>query len=142
LIPIVLQVAARIRPTVEIFGDDYPTRDGTCVRDYIHVIDLARAHVMALDVIEERNAIYNLGCGGQGYTVKEVIQCARDITEADISIKICPRRDGDPAVLIASSEIIRREMGWSPQYQDLESIVRSAWKWFQEHPKGYQSQSY
>ena len=141
LIPIVLQVAARMRPGVQIFGDDYPTRDGTCIRDYIHVVDLARAHVMALDVLEERSATYNLGCGGQGYTVKEVIECAQDITGADISIQVGPRRDGDPAVLIASSEVIRREMGWSPQYQDLETIVRSAWTWLQEHPHGYRTQS-
>lgn len=139
LIPIVLQVASGVRPTVQIFGDDYPTRDGTCIRDYIHVVDLARAHVMALDVLEERSAIYNLGCGGQGYTVKEVIACAQDITGADISIQVGPRREGDPAVLIASSEVIRREMGWSPQYQDLETIVRSAWTWLQEHPNGYES---
>jgi UDP-glucose 4-epimerase len=139
LIPIVLQVAARMRPDVQIFGDDYPTRDGTCIRDYIHVVDLARAHVMALDVLEERSAIYNLGCGGQGYTVKEVIESAQDITGADISVQVGPRRDGDPAVLIASSEVIRREIGWSPQYQDLETIVRSAWTWLQEHPNGYES---
>jgi UDP-glucose-4-epimerase len=139
LIPIVLQVAARMRPDVQIFGDDYPTRDGTCIRDYIHVVDLARAHVMALDVLEERSAIYNLGCGGQGYTVKEVIESAQAITGADISVQVGPRRDGDPAVLIASSEVIRREIGWLPQYQDLETIVRSAWTWLQEHPNGYES---
>jgi UDP-glucose 4-epimerase len=139
LIPIVLQVAARMRPDVQIFGDDYPTRDGTCIRDYIHVVDLARAHVMALDVLAERSAIYNLGCGGQGYTVKEVIESAQDITGADISVQVGPRRDGDPAVLIASSEVIRREIGWSPQYQDLETIVRSAWTWLQEHQNGYES---
>jgi UDP-glucose 4-epimerase len=139
LIPIVLQVAARMRPDVQIFGDDYPTRDGTCIRDYIHVVDLARAHVMALDVLEERSAIYNLGCGGQGYTVKEVIESAQAITGADISVQVGPRRDGDPAVLIASSEVIRREIGWSPQYQDLETIVRSAWTWLQEHQNGYES---
>ena len=138
LIPIVLQVASGMRPGVQIFGDDYPTRDGTCIRDYIHVVDLARAHVMALDVLEERSAIYNLGCGGQGYTVKEVIQCAKDITGADIPIQVGPRRDGDPAVLIASSEVIKKEMGWSPQYQGLETIVRSAWTWLQEHPNGYE----
>jgi UDP-glucose 4-epimerase len=136
----VLQVAARMRPRVQIFGDDYPTRDGTCIRDYIHVVDLARAHVMALDVLEERSAIYNLGCGGQGYTVKEVIECAQEITGVDISMQVGPRRDGDPAVLIASSEMIRREMGWSPQNQDLETIVRSAWTWLHEHPNGYESQ--
>lgn len=139
LIPIVLQVAAGMRANVQIFGDDYPTRDGTCVRDYIHVVDLARAHVMALDVLEERSAIYNLGCGGRGYTVKEVIECAQEVTGADISIQVGPRRNGDPAVLIASSEVIKREMRWSPQYQDLETIVRSAWTWLQEHPNGYES---
>jgi UDP-glucose 4-epimerase len=140
LIPIVLQVAAGLRPNVQIFGDDYLTRDGTCIRDYIHVVDLARAHVMALDVLEERSAIYNLGCGGQGYTVKEVIECAQAITGADIPIQAGPRRDGDPGILIASSEVIRQEMGWSPQYQNLKTIVGSAWSWLQEHPNGYQSQ--
>jgi len=137
LIPIVLQVASGLRPRVQIFGDDYPTRDGTCVRDYVHVVDLARAHVLALDKLDQGSATYNLGCGGQGYTVKEVIACAQDITGAEISIQVGARRDGDPAILIASSEVIRRELNWAPQYQDLRTIVGSAWSWLQEHPNGY-----
>ena len=137
IIPIVLQVADGKRAHVEIFGDDYPTRDGTCVRDYIHVIDLARAHILALGILDERSAIYNLGCGGDGYTVKEVVNIAREVTEKDISIKIGPRRAGDPAVLIASSERIKKELGWRPQYQDLQKIIESAWLWLRNHPDGF-----
>ncbi len=129
LIPIVLEVAAGRRSEVSVFGDDYPTRDGTCVRDYIHVIDLARAHVMALGILDERNAIYNLGCGGDGYTVGEVIETAREVTGRDIPVKIGPRRAGDPAVLIAASDRIRQELGWQPRFQDLKTIVESAWRW-------------
>jgi UDP-glucose 4-epimerase len=139
LIPLVLQVAAKQRAAVQVYGHDYPTRDGTCVRDYVHVIDLARAHVLALDVLKERSAIYNLGCGGEGYTVKEVIECARVVTGADIPVNVGPRRAGDPAVLIASSTRIKQELGWSPQFQDLEAIVSSAWSWLKEHPNGYET---
>jgi UDP-glucose 4-epimerase len=138
LIPLVLQVAAGIRPHVQIYGDDYPTRDGTCVRDYIHVVDLARAHILALDILEKRSAIYNLGCGGQGYTIREVINCARRVTGEDIPFKVGPRRAGDPAVLIASSDLIKQELGWSPQLQKLETIIASAWDWLREHPNGYE----
>jgi len=120
LIPAVLQAAAGTRAQVEIYGDDYPTRDGTCVRDYIHVVDLARAHILALGILDERSAIYNLGCGGDGYTVR-----------------LSPRRAGDPAVLIASSARIKRELGWTPERQDLRTIIESAWRWMQEHPGGY-----
>ncbi|MCA1632717.1 MAG: UDP-glucose 4-epimerase GalE [Acidobacteria bacterium] len=137
LIPIVLQAAAGRRAHVEVYGDDYPTRDGSCVRDYIHVVDLARAHILALFVLEERSAVYNLGCGGEGYTVKEVIEVARAVTGRDITARTAPRRPGDPAVLVASSEKIRRELGWSPQFQDLRAIVESAWEWMQSHPQGY-----
>lgn len=129
LIPIVLQTAAGDREFAEIYGDDYPTRDGTCVRDYIHVIDLARAHLQALDILESRSAVFNLGCGGEGYTVKEVIDAARQITGADIATRVSARRPGDPAVLIASSERIRAELGWEPRYQDLRRIIESAWNW-------------
>lgn len=138
LIPLVLQAAAGQRELVEIFGEDYPTRDGTCVRDYIHVIDLGRAHILALQILDERSAIYNLGCGGDGYTVREVIEVANQVTGRNIPTKIGPRRAGDPAVLIASSEKIKRELGWSPQFQDLRKIVDSAWQWLQRHPRGYQ----
>src|SRR5947208_947273 len=114
LIPLVLQVAAGMRAEVSIFGDNYPTRDGTCARDYIHIVDLARAHILALGILDERSAVYNLGCGGVGYTVREVIDTAREITGREIKIRSAPRRPGDPAVLIASSERIRRELGWEP----------------------------
>lgn len=139
LIPLVLEVAAGKRSHVQVYGDDYPTRDRTCVRDYIHVVDLARAHILALEKQDERNAIYNLGCGGDGYTVKEVIDSARAVTERDIPMKVGPRRSGDPAVLIASSTLIKQELGWSPQFQNLEGIIGSAWSWLQEHPNGYES---
>lgn len=131
LIPIVLQVAAGKRSHVEVYGDDYPTPDGTCVRDYIHVVDLARAHVMALDILETRSAVYNLGCGGAGYSVREVVEAAREVTGKEIAVKVGPRRPGDPAVLVASSERIKRELGWSPQFQDLRVIIESAWSLIQ-----------
>jgi UDP-glucose 4-epimerase len=105
----------------------YPTRDGTCVRDYIHVSDLARAHVLALALLSRKSDIFNLGCGG-GYTVLEVIEAARQVTGHPIPIRIGPRRLGDPAVLIASSEKIQRELGWQPQQQDLSAVIESAWK--------------
>ena len=138
LIPILLQVATGRRAAVEIYGDDYPTRDGTCVRDYIHVVDLARAHIRALDILGERSAIYNLGCGGDGYTVKEVIDTARTVTGREIPVRVGARRAGDPALLVASSDKIRRELGWSPQFQDLRLIIESAWAWLQAHPNGYE----
>jgi len=138
LIPIVLQAAAGRRPRVEVYGEDYPTRDGTCVRDYVHVVDLARAHVLALGVLGERSAAYNLGCGGDGYTVREVIEAARSVTGRDIPVRTGPRRAGDPAVLVASSERIRRELGWQPRFQTLHEIIGSAWDWMQTHPEGYE----
>jgi UDP-glucose 4-epimerase len=137
LIPLVLQAATGQRELVEIYGDDYPTRDGTCVRDYIHVADLARAHILALQILDERSAIYNLGCGGDGYTVREVIDVATEVTGRDIPTKIVARRAGDPAVLIASSDRIKRELDWTPKFQDLRKIVESAWQWLQNHPQGY-----
>ena len=131
LIPIVLQVAAGQRKAVEIYGDDYATRDGTCVRDYIHVIDLARAHVKAISLLDDRSAIFNLGCGGEGYTVNEVIESARKVTDREIPVRIAPRRAGDPAMLIASSDRIREQLDWRPEFQDLRLIIESAWKWMQ-----------
>jgi UDP-glucose 4-epimerase len=107
------------------------------VRDYIHVIDLARAHVAALSILGERSAVYNLGCGGEGYTVRQVIDSARDVTGRDIDVRTAARRAGDPAVLVASSEKIRRDLGWSPRFQDLHAIIESAWNWMQSHPEGY-----
>lgn len=131
LIPLLLQVAAGKRPPVEVFGKDYPTRDGTCVRDYIYVSDLARAHVLALGVLSGKSEIFNLGCGG-GYTVLEVIEAARQVTGHAIPVRIGPRRSGDPAVLIASSEKIQKELGWQPQQQDLRAIIESAWNWMRK----------
>jgi len=128
LIPIVLQVASGERPYLEIFGNDYPTRDGTCVRDYIHVSDLARAHVLALELLAKRSAIFNLGCGG-GYTVLEVVEAARKVTGHAIPVRFGPRRAGDPAVLVASSEKIQKELGWKARQQDLQAIIQSAWAW-------------
>ncbi|MBD0327455.1 MAG: UDP-glucose 4-epimerase GalE, partial [Pyrinomonadaceae bacterium] len=141
LIPIVLQAAKGERAAVEIYGDDYPTRDGTCVRDYIHVVDLARAHIASLDVLDEGSRIYNLGCGGNGYTVREVIETARNITGRDIPVRTAVRRPGDPAVLVASSDRIRRELGWQPSMQDLREIIESAWNWIQSHPRGYEAET-
>ena len=110
------------------------------MRDYIHVVDLARAHILALGILEERSAIYNLGCGGDGYTVREVIETARQVTGRDIPVRVGQRRAGDPAVLIASSEKIKRELGWKPEMQDLRVIIESAWNWMQEHPNGYEEE--
>jgi UDP-glucose 4-epimerase len=138
IIPIALQAANGTRPHVEIFGDDYPTPDGTCVRDYIHVIDLARAHILALQA-EDVSNIYNLGCGGDGYSVRQVIDISSEVTGKEIPVRIGPRRAGDPSVLIASSEKIKREMGWAPRFQDLRAIIESAWNWMQTHPNGYQN---
>jgi len=137
LIPIVLGVALGKRDKVTIFGDDYPTRDGTCVRDYIHVIDLAQAHILALRALDQGSRVYNLG-NGQGFTVHEVIETAREITGHPIPAEIGPRRPGDPAVLIASSDRIRRELSWKPQFPDVRDIIESAWNWHQAHPKGYE----
>jgi UDP-glucose 4-epimerase len=135
LIPIVLQAAAGQRPDVTVFGDDYPTPDGTCVRDYIHVVDLAQAHILALHALAKGHpsSIYNLGCGGEGYSVKQVIDCARRVTGKEIPVTKGPRRAGDPAVLIASSGRITRELGWKPTQQKLDAIVESAWRWMQRH---------
>ncbi len=137
LIPLVLQVALGQREQIAIFGDDYPTRDGTCVRDYIHVLDLAQAHILALHALDEGSRTYNLG-NGQGFTVREVVETAREVTGHPIPAVVTPRRPGDPAVLIAGSETIRRELGWEPRYPELREIVASAWGWHQAHPHGYE----
>lgn len=136
LIPIVLEVAQGKRDHIEIYGDDYDTRDGTCIRDYVHVLDLARAHILALEALDERSRVYNLG-NGNGYSVREVIDTARKVTGADIPSEVGPRRPGDPPTLIASSQRIRSELGWEPQYGDLDEIISTAWKWHQNHPDGY-----
>src|SRR6185437_11579899 len=114
LIPIALQVGAGARDSIQVYGADYPTPDGTCVRDYIHVIDLARAHILALGALDHSSRIYNLGCGGAGYSVNQVIEAAREVTGKEIRATVSPRRAGDPSVLIASSEKIKRELGWKP----------------------------
>ena len=137
LIPITLQVALGQRNRITIFGDDYPTRDGTCVRDYIHVVDLAQAHILALDALGEGSRTYNLG-NGRGFTVREVIETCRDVTGHAIPAQPGDRRPGDPPVLIASSERIREELDWEPQYPDLETIVAHAWEWHRSHPGGYE----
>ena len=137
LIPRILQVPLGRAGHINIFGTDYPTSDGTCVRDYIHVSDLARAHLLALAALENNAPlIYNLG-NGQGFSVRQVVEVARKVTGHPIPVVESPRRAGDPAVLIASSAKIRRELGWQPQYTDLESIVESAWQWHRSHPDGY-----
>ncbi|MDX1964392.1 MAG: UDP-glucose 4-epimerase GalE [Pirellulales bacterium] len=139
LIPLVLQVALGQRSKITIFGDQYPTRDGTCVRDYIHVTDLAQAHILALQALDTRTEpglFYNLG-NGSGYTVREVIDTATRITGHSIAQEIGPARAGDVAALVASSEKIRHELGWQPRYPDLESIVATAWDWHRRHPRGY-----
>jgi len=133
IIPIVLQAAAGMRESVQIYGDDYPTKDGTCVRDYIHVTDLARAHVLA--VASGKSGIYNLGCGGEGYTVREVIDTAREVTGREIKAEVAPRRPGDPAVLVAGSGRIKEELGWTPEFQDLRLIIESAWNWMGRNVK-------
>ena len=128
LVPIVLEVASGLRSEVQIFGDDYPTRDGTCIRDYIHVCDLARAHVLAIAACERGSTVYNLGCGGEGTTVLEVIDAARRVTGHAIPHRVAPRRPGDPARLVASSARIERDLGWRPERRDIGDIVESAWR--------------
>ncbi len=131
LIPLILDVALGRRKSIRIYGDDYPTPDGTCIRDYIHVSDLADAHLLALQALETRDRlIFNLG-NGQGFSVREVIESARRVTGRPIPAEIQPRRPGDPAVLVASSEKAIRELGWKPRYTQLDEIVRTAWLWHQ-----------
>jgi UDP-glucose 4-epimerase len=136
LIPLALKVALGLKDHLDIYGADYPTRDGTCVRDYIHVVDLAQAHVLALDVLDGSSRVYNLG-NGQGFTVQEVVVATREVTGQPIPTQIAPRRPGDPATLVASSDRIRHELGWEPRFPDLRDIIESAWRWTQAHPNGY-----
>lgn len=138
LIPIILQVALGQREQISIFGDDYPTPDGSCIRDYIHVIDLAEAHILALEALADgRSRAYNLG-NGKGYSVKEVVQMARDVTGHAIPAEVAPRRPGDPAELIADSTNIQQELGWAPEFASLQQILATAWAWHQSHPHGYE----
>jgi len=126
------------REEIFIYGTDYPTPDGTCIRDYIHITDLISAHLLALDALEERDKlVYCLG-NGAGYSVREVIETARQVTGHPIPAKETPRRPGDAPRLVASSELIRKELGWQPQIPDLKDIIASAWEWHQSHPTGYE----
>lgn len=138
LIPLILQVPNGKREYISIFGDDYDTKDGTCVRDYIHVTDLAQAHILAVKYLQKGNSsdIFNLG-NGIGFTVKEVVDCARKVTGHPIHAKITPRRAGDPAQLIASSEKAKEILGWKPEHNSLEEIISTAWNWHKNHPNGF-----
>lgn len=140
LIPLILQVPNGQRSEISIFGGDYPTRDGTCVRDYIHVTDLAQAHILALDYLMAggENNVFNLG-NGVGFTVREVIDVARRVTGHPIPAQLQPRRAGDPAQLVASSEKAKTVLGWKPRYADLDTIVSTAWAWHKAHPHGYKA---
>ena len=134
LIPLVLQAAAGRRPSVSVFGSDYLTADGTCVRDYVHVNDLADAHILALESLERQTeAVYNLG-SGEGFSVRQIIETAQRIVGHDIPVLQADRRAGDPAVLVAGNQRARRDLGWSPQLADLEAIIRTAWNWEQHRP--------
>lgn len=140
LIPRVLQVALGQAEAATIFGTDYPTPDGTCIRDYVHIADLVSAHLLALDALESKHAlIYNVG-SGQGFSVRQVVEAARAVTGIAIPAIEEPRRAGDPPRLVASSDKIRRELGWKPEHTDLTEMVSSAWDWHKSHPKGYDSQ--
>jgi len=138
LIPLILQTALGLRDEITVFGDDYPTKDGTCIRDYIHIDDLAQAHLLALERLRQGkdSEAYNLG-NGNGYSVNEVIEVARRITRKSIPAFVGDRRDGDAAVLVSSSKKAIKELGWRPKYADLDSIVETAWNWHRKHPYGF-----
>lgn len=138
LIPLILQVPLGKREYISIFGDDYDTHDGTCIRDYIHVTDLVDAHILAVHKLREgsNSNIYNLG-SGNGFTVKEMIKAAREVTGHPIPAKVCERRAGDPAKLVADSKKARTELGWKPKFENVEAMISSAWKWHQNHPNGF-----
>ncbi|MBU0495213.1 MAG: UDP-glucose 4-epimerase GalE [Chloroflexi bacterium] len=137
LIPLTLQVALGQREHISVYGTDYPTPDGSCIRDYVHVLDLAQAHILALEALDtQEQLVYNLG-NGQGFSVREVIEVCRRVTGHDIPAMETPRRPGDPPELVAGAERIRSELGWEPRIPDLEDIVASAWVWHQAHPNGY-----
>jgi len=139
LIPIILQVALGQRDRLTIFGGDYPTPDGTCIRDYIHVVDLAEAHILALEALADgQSRKYNLG-NGKGYSIMEVLETARQITGQSIPAVVGARRPGDPATLVADSTRIMQELGWRPEFASLHQIIETAWNWHRSHPKGYGS---
>jgi len=139
LIPLILQVALGQREKIMVFGDDYKTEDGTCIRDYIHVTDLANAHLLAVDRLRKggESLICNLG-NGKGFSVNEVIETTRKVTGCEIKAEVAPRRAGDPAILVASSDKAKGELGWKPKYDSLETIIETAWNWHKNHPKGYE----
>ena len=141
LIPVVLRAAAGKLATLDIYGTDYPTRDGTCVRDYVHVSDLAEAHTLALERTRHGSAVYNLG-NGQGFSNGEVVEIARRVTGRPIPVREAPRREGDPASLVASATKAREELGWAPRFPDLGEIIATAWRWHQAHPNGYEQRSW
>jgi len=139
LIPLILQVPLGQREFIAIQGTDYPTKDGTCIRDFVHIDDLASAHLLALQGLETHDTlICNLG-SGEGFSVRQIVELARKVTGHPIPVREMPRRTGDPAVLIASSDKIRRLLGWDPQHSDVESIIASAWQWHKSHPRGYRT---
>lgn len=140
LIPLVLQAAGAKRENINIFGDDYDTKDGTCIRDYVHVEDLAKAHILAVNYLEKecKSDIFNLG-NGVGFSVKEIIESARKVTGQKIPAVISPRRSGDPAKLIASSDKAKNILGWQSEYTDIDEIISSAWNWHKNHPNGFNS---
>ncbi|MDO9529565.1 MAG: UDP-glucose 4-epimerase GalE, partial [Syntrophales bacterium] len=137
LIPVIMQVLRGQRERLQIFGNDYPTKDGTCIRDYIHVLDLAQAHIQAMQNLEKHpSGRYNLG-NGQGFSNLEVVKTVESVTGKSVPFEFAPRRPGDPAVLIASSDLAHQELGWQPKFAKLEEIVASAWEWHSKHPNGY-----
>ena len=139
LIPLIMQTVLGKRERIRIFGTDYPTKDGTCVRDYIHVLDLAEAHILGLESLERHpNGKYNLG-NGEGFSVWEVVEMVSKVSGRDVPKVEAPQRKGDPAVLIASSELAKQELGWKPKYNSLRKIIRTAWKWHKRYPDGYSS---
>ncbi|KHD37263.1 UDP-glucose 4-epimerase [Clostridium acetobutylicum] len=138
LIPLILQVPLKKRPFITVFGTDYPTPDGTCIRDYIHVIDLAAAHIKAVEYLENggKSSIFNLG-NGVGFSVKEMIDAAREVTKQNIKVVLGERRSGDPAQLVASSQKAKEVLGWSPKFTNVKDIIKDAWKWHETHPNGF-----
>ncbi|MBI6873659.1 UDP-glucose 4-epimerase GalE [Clostridium aciditolerans] len=142
LIPIILQVALGQRDKIMIYGDDYSTEDGTCIRDYIHVTDLANAHLLAVNRLKNggQSIICNLG-NGTGFSVKQIIEVCRKVTGCNIEAEVAPRREGDPAILIASSDKAKKQLGWNPKYNSIETIVETAWNWHKNHPYGYEEKS-
>lgn len=138
LIPLVLQVALNQKDKIQIFGDDYPTQDGTCIRDYIHVLDLAQVHLLALESLGKKTGAYNVGLG-HGYSVKEIIKICKKVTGHPIQHEIISKRQGDPASLVASSEKIKHELNWKPRFTNIEDIIKSAWQWHKNNPNGFKN---